>query len=824
MLCLKAAEQVLRKNPNHADTQAMKALIISNQGQQKEAFALAKTALNNNMKSHVCWHVYGLLYRAEKNFDESIKAYKFALRLDPESAPIQRDLAHLQIQMRDFQGYIQSRRNMLQQKPGFRQNWTALAVAHHLAGNLEDAENVLTTYEDTLKQKPTRADMEHWEAILYKNYIIAESGDYEKALEHLDAVGKKSPDVLGVMEMRADYLLKLGRKADAADAYAALLDRNPDDSAYYDKLISAKGFAEGDEAAMKEIYEIWSTKFPRSDVPRRRPLDFLSGDAFRDAADSYLQRMLRKGVPSTFANIKHLYLDRSKLEIIQELVERYLKEDVQPQMNGSAESSSEDEASRFHCSALYFLAQHHNFHMSRDLSKALKYIDEALQIDQKSVDFHQTKARTLKYFGAIPEAMEIVEKARSLDERDRAINTKCAKYQLRNDQNEKALDTMSKFTRNETAGGPLGDLHDMQCIWYLTEDGQSYLRQRRLGLALKRLHAAFNVFDIWQEDQFDFHNFSLRKGMIRAYIDMLRWEDRLRDHPFYTKVAVSAVSAYILLHDSPDLVHGPIPNGVNGVGQDAQANAAERKKAVKKAKKEQQKLEKVEADKKEALRTSKSAPKATDGEVQKDDPDPFGKALVETKEPLQDAMKFLTPLLDLNPESIKAQCVGFEVYIRRRKYLLALKCLLALHAIDPQNPTLHVQSYNLSKILNNDPNRASSKLAQIISTEGKTLLPEDNKLVEWNNNFLNHHRSSTSHIQAGLRVRALIGKEAKATNEKDLLEALLLDTTSMEEASDGLELLNEWGSPKEVKERYRSSAAERWSRASIFQAKQIEIQ
>ena len=647
----------------------MKALIISSQGQQKEAFALAKTALNNNMKSHVCWHVYGLLYRAEKNFDESIKAYKFALRLDPESAPIQRDLANLQIQMRDYQGYVQSRRNMLQQKPGFRQNWTALAVAHHLAGNLEDAENVLTTYEDTLKQKPTRADMEHWEAVLYKNYIIAEGGEYEKALEHLEAIGRRSPDVLGVLEMKADYLLKLEKKAEAARAYAMLLDRNPDDSTYYDALISSKGLGKGDEGAIKELYETWATKFPRSDLPRRRPLDFLSGNAFRDAADSYLQRMLRKGVPSTFANIKHLYSDRSKLETIQILAERYVKGEMQAQLNGSAYPSSNGDSSLFHSSALYFLAQHYNYHLSRDLSKALKYIDEALETDQKSVDFHQTKARTLKYLGAIPEAMEVMEKARLLDERDRAINTKCAKYQLRNDQNEKALDTMSKFTRNETAGGPLGDLHDMQCIWYLTEDGKSYLRQRRLGLALKRFHAAFNVFDIWQEDQFDFHNFSLRKGMIRAYIDMLRWEDHLRDHPFYAQITISAVSAYVLLYDSPELVHGPIPNGINGTGQGALVNAAERKKALKKAKKEQQKLEKAEADKREAFRISKSAAKSADGEAKKDDPDPLGKSLVETKEPLHDAMKFLTPLLDLNPENLEAQCAGFEVYIRRRGFL-----------------------------------------------------------------------------------------------------------------------------------------------------------
>jgi N-alpha-acetyltransferase 15/16, NatA auxiliary subunit len=66
---IKTAEQILRKNPNHGDTQAMKALIMSNQGQLEEAFVLAKTALKNDMKSHVCWHVFGLLYRAEKNYE-----------------------------------------------------------------------------------------------------------------------------------------------------------------------------------------------------------------------------------------------------------------------------------------------------------------------------------------------------------------------------------------------------------------------------------------------------------------------------------------------------------------------------------------------------------------------------------------------------------------------------------------------------------------------------------------------------------------------------------------------------------------------------------
>ena len=153
--------------------------------------------------------------------------------------------------------------------------------------------------------------------------------------------------------------------------------------------------------------------------------------------------------------------------------------------------------------------------------------------------------------------------------------------------------------------------------------------------------------------------------MIRAYIDMLRWEDRLRDHPFYSKMAISAVQTYIMLHDNPDLAHGPVLNGMNGVGNEGGADAAERKRALKKAKREQQKMEKAEADKKEALKASKSNAKSADGEAKKEDSDPLGKTLSETKEPLQDAMRFLTPLLEFSPNSIGAQCIGFEVFFRR---------------------------------------------------------------------------------------------------------------------------------------------------------------
>ena len=39
----------------------------------------------------------------------------------------------------------------------------------------------------------------------------------------------------------------------------------------------------------------------------------------------------------------------------------------------------------------------------------------------------------------------------------------------------------------------------------------------------------------------------------------------------------------------------------------------------------------------------------------------------------------------------KRQNAGFEVYIRRGKMLLALKCLIAAKAIDPEQGVLHEQ-------------------------------------------------------------------------------------------------------------------------------------
>lgn len=88
-----------------AETLSMKGLTLNCMGRKEEAYEHVRRGLRNDLQSHVCWHVYGLLQRSDKKYDEAIKCYRNALKWDKDNVQILRDLSLLQIQMRDLEGY-----------------------------------------------------------------------------------------------------------------------------------------------------------------------------------------------------------------------------------------------------------------------------------------------------------------------------------------------------------------------------------------------------------------------------------------------------------------------------------------------------------------------------------------------------------------------------------------------------------------------------------------------------------------------------------------------------------------------------------------------
>jgi tetratricopeptide (TPR) repeat protein len=132
------------------ETLAMKGLTLNCLGRKEEAYDHVRRGLRNDLQSHVCWHVYGLLQRSDKKYDEAIKCYRNALKWDRENVQILRDLSLLQIQMRDLEGYRDTRYSLLRLRPGQRASWIGFAMAYHLLHDYDNALQVLEDFRRTL--------------------------------------------------------------------------------------------------------------------------------------------------------------------------------------------------------------------------------------------------------------------------------------------------------------------------------------------------------------------------------------------------------------------------------------------------------------------------------------------------------------------------------------------------------------------------------------------------------------------------------------------------------------------------------------------------
>jgi peptide alpha-N-acetyltransferase len=395
------------------------------------------------------------LYRSDRDYKEAIKCYKQALKRDKDNGQILRDLGLLQVQMRELGGFAETRRQLLTINSKNRNNWIGFAIAHHYAGDLPMALRVLEAYESTLvsvkrdlislQKRPTNTlltqeeykspDYEHSEMLLYKNLIIQEQGNDQATLTHLEKCESLIVDKLSYREKRAELLLKVGRKKDAAAVYRELLAINSDNHAYHKGLLAALGYNEkgatsdAEQGKLEAEYKALEEQYPRSNAVKRIPLDFLTGERFKSAFGMYVKPFLRKGVPSLFSDIKPLYKDAAKVQLMGDLMCANL---ALLRSEQKLEGEAEVEPPVTILWVLEYLSNH--FDRTGDSVKALQHIEDALSYTPTVIDLHLTKARIYKHAGNLAAASDECETARKMDLADRFLNTISTRYLLRADR------------------------------------------------------------------------------------------------------------------------------------------------------------------------------------------------------------------------------------------------------------------------------------------------------------------------------------------------------------------------------------------------------
>lgn len=740
---LKFSKQILTnpKFAEHGETLAMKGLTLNCLGRKEEAYDYVRRGLRNDLQSHVCWHVYGLLQRSDRKYDEAIKCYRNALKWDKDNLQILRDLSLLQIQMRDLEGYKETRYQLLVLRPGQRASWIGYAMAFHLLKEYDMALKIIEAFRNT--QTPKAFDYEHSELLLYQNMVLREKGNMQDALDHLDKYDSQIVDRLFVQETKGEIYLQMGRTSEAAVVYTDLINRNPENWAYY-KGLEDSTQPESEETRLK-LYTDAEGRFPRASAPKRIPLNFTTGDLFKRLVDKFLRNGFHKGVPPLFITLKSVYKDPAKIAIVQDLCLGYVESLRENELFNPADENCEKEPPTALLWVYYYLAQHYDY--IGNLQQALHYIDTAIQHTPLLIELYVLKAKLYKHAGDIEEAVRLMDEAQSLDTADRYINSKCAKYMLRANLIQEAADMCSKFTREGVSA--TDNLNEMQCMWFQTECAAAYQRLGKWGEALKKCHEVDRHFTEIIEDQFDFHTYCMRKMTLRAYVGLLRLEDVLRSHPFYFKAAKIAIEIYLHLHDHP-----LSDNDKDNLLDADNLTPSELKKLKNKQRKQQKKLEKEKQKQKEQEKKEHAGKKLQD----QDQDGPKEEELVPEKlakidNPLEQAIRFLKPLQLLASERIETHICAYEIYSRKEKLLLMLQSLKRGCQVDRENPQLHVFLLRFHRLVKKQKAAGTlpESVMRVLDQEMEKLYSSEDT-CKLNDEFLNRNKDSVLHRAAAARM------------------------------------------------------------------------
>ncbi|XP_008288099.1 N-alpha-acetyltransferase 15, NatA auxiliary subunit-like [Stegastes partitus] len=742
---LKFCKQILGnpKFAEHGETLAMKGLTLNCLGKKEEAYELVRRGLRNDLKSHVCWHVYGLLQRSDKKYDEAIKCYRNALKWDKDNLQILRDLSLLQIQMRDLEGYRETRYQLLQLRPAQRASWIGYAVAYHLLEDFEMAAKIVEEFRKTQQTSPDKVDYEYSELLLYQNQVLREAGLHKEALDHLNNYEKQICDKLAVEETRGELLLKLERPEEASEVYRRLQERNPENWAYYQGL--EKALKPGSIEERQKIYEDSWVKFPKGLVPRRLPLNFLTGNHSRPCSSA----ACRPCVFTTTHHHKHHCCDNSlwsftQVTIIEELVVGFESCLKSCRMFSENDDGKEEPPTTL-LWVQYFLAQHFDFIGQPNL--ALEYINAAIDSTPTLIELFLIKAKIYKHAGNIKEAARWMDEAQALDTADRFINSKCAKYMLKAGLVKEAEEMCSKFTREGTSA--VENLNEMQCMWFQTECALAYKAMNKFGDALKKCHEIERHFVEITDDQFDFHTYCMRKMTLRSYVDLLKLEDVLRQHPFYYKAARSAIQIYLALHDKPltDDNKESQADTENLTDKELKKLRNKQRRAQKKAQLEE---EKKNAEKEKQLKNQKKKKEDDDEEIGGPKEELIPDKLAKPENPLEEAVKFLIPLKNLVRNKIETHLLAFEIYFRKEKYLLMLQSIKRAVAIESSNPWLHQCLVRFFKGVSESADLAEA-VRTVLKQEISRLFGESNP-QSFNKNYLSQHSNSIPHRLAAAKM------------------------------------------------------------------------
>ncbi|BHF60446.1 N-alpha-acetyltransferase 15, NatA auxiliary subunit [Sparganum proliferum] len=477
---------------------------------------------------------------------------------------------------------------------------------------------------------------------------------------------------------------------------------------------------------------------------------------------------------------------------------------------------------------------HQHIDVSVRLKKALDIVSTELEVNPTIVDLYVLKAEIYRDAGDVVTASRWMEEAQSLDTADRFINALCTKYMVQAQRLEDAEAMASKFTRGSSTAAAY--LSEMQCMWFLIENALALRTMKKYGEALKLCHEIDRHYSTVLEDQLDFHSYCLRKGTLRAYVETVRLEDRLRDHPAYFNAAALAIEIYLFLHLNPlgeetETVDQP---GSNMPTSELKKLRNKQRRAERRAEAEAQRSKADQERREQGQRSRQNADREAEADKPPEVEELDSKKLARPEDALSEAARFLQPLVELSNSRIETHCLAYEIYERKEKWLLMLRSIrrgLALPgAVD--HPWFNECTVRFLHRLTQLPKPTDEgdalvnevlleEVRSVFSVPTKSPLPD---ALKYNEEFIRRNSKSFIHVFRGTLAKAIVDPESAALHLKQLPSPSAEDLGEIkwDVLHQALELLKRQAALRMIPitddliEEFRAACAKRFPLAAVF--------
>ncbi|KAL0249414.1 hypothetical protein GEMRC1_004646 [Eukaryota sp. GEM-RC1] len=537
---LKLADHILANNPRNGDTVAMKALVLSTSQPKKmsEAFDLARLAVKYNLKSHITWHVLGLLHKGAEEFPMALKAFKTALKHQPTNAQVLKDTALLQTHLREYSDLVETRRTMLTENPRPSSHWYAFAVAHDLAGNASSAADVLNDFFESVKATDTRSKLEKSEVLLYQCELLYNSKRNEELLKLLEEHNTEILDVFSKLEHKAKALNQLGQIDQSKLVYQELIDFNCDDENY---IVAYLDLFDDKNAELERLLSTYSKSIAMNALYLKYSVS--NTEKFGEVALKFLKTFPVPSLIPLLSEILNIQPD------LWEVLEEQLK---------TAQTHFENQ-NKFSKSG-WIAYTYGSLLTSFDPSKAEHVADKCAELFQSANEDcpepWMLKSKIAEKMGNFDEAIKFADKARVLDPGDRFLNHNLVELYLKSDSIENAIEVSKNFCRKPEGSIDefLKTFTDFQVCFLELMFGHAYLKSQQVDESLWCFQSVLRHFDEYYSEFFDFHLYCVSRGYLRKYVRALKVIPNYKKCEYFISAVVGVVKCYSELRNNPELL------------------------------------------------------------------------------------------------------------------------------------------------------------------------------------------------------------------------------------------------------------------------------